>query len=346
LQVSADSVKGNQWFDLYDKTGRLFASVNPNGQNLGKVSLSIRNYGRGSAVIPATQNDTKFMSRYVDFQSSLMNEFASPVSLRIYYLNDEFNEYKTATNLPNLTINDFNIVHYDGIREDCGFENNDNFTAGESSVIYKNVKGNQIAKDFFYLQFDVNKFSENGATANDFAEIIFSSKETENQTVQLNWQSKYEINAEKYIVERSSDCIKFNKISEVKAKGIGSVYEYIDFQPLSDKSCYRLVYVNKDGVKKYLDAIDVNFTDKNPVCSVFANHWAKGDEINLYLRNIKEKEIKLYDMRGQKFPFSMIKNEAQIIKIRPDIHLSKGIHFVVVIGEDGKKCVQKVMINP
>jgi hypothetical protein len=90
----------------------------------------------------------------------------------------------------------------------------------------------------------------------------------------------------------------------------------------------------------------VNFTDKDPVCSVFTNHWAKGDEINLYLRNIKEKEIKLFDIRGQKFPFSLIKNEAQIIKIRPDIHLSKGIHFVVVIGEDGKKCVQKVVVNP
>lgn len=346
LQVSADSVKGNQWFDLYDKTGRLYASVNSNGQNLGKVSISIRHYGRGSAAIPQTQNDTKLMSRYVDFQSSLLNEFDKPVSLRIYYLNDELNEYKTATNLPNLTIDDFNIVYYDGIREDCGFENNDNFAAGESSVIYKNVTGNQIAKDFFYLQFDVNEFSENGATANDFAEIILSGKETENQTVQLNWQSKYEIKAEKYIVERSSDCKDFTNISEVKANGISSIYEYIDFQPLAGKNCYRLVYIDKDGIKKYLDAIEVNFTDKDPICSVFTNHWAKGDEINLYLRNIKEKEIKLFDMRGQKFPFSIIKNEAQIIKIRPDIHLSKGIHFVVVIGEDGKKCVQKVIINP
>jgi hypothetical protein len=346
LQVSADSVKGNQWFDLYDKTGRLYASVNSNGQNLGKVSISIRHYGRGSAAIPQTQNDTKLMSRYVDFQSSLINEFDKPVSLRIYYLNDELNEYKTATNLPNLTINDFNIVHYNGISEDCGFENNDNFAAGESSVIYKNVKGNQIAKDFFYLQFDVNEFSENGVTANNFAEIILSGKETENQTVQLNWQSKYEIKAEKYIVERSSDCKDFTNISEVKANSMSSIYEYIDFQPLAGKNCYRLVYIDKDGIKKYLDTIEVNFTDKDPVCSVFTNHWAKGDEINLYLRNIKEKEIKLFDMRGQKFPFSLIKNEAQIIKIRPDIHLSKGIHFVVVIGEDGKKCVQKVVVNP
>ena len=102
------------------------------------------------------------------------------------------NDYKTATNLLNLTIQDFNIVHYDGIREDCGFENNDNFNAGSSVVIYKNVVGNQVAKDFFYLQFDVNEFSENGATANDFTEITFSGKVTEEKTVKLNWQSKFE----------------------------------------------------------------------------------------------------------------------------------------------------------
>jgi hypothetical protein len=346
LQVSADSVKGNQWFDLYDSAGHLYASINPNGLNLGKVSISIRHYGQGSAAIPATKNDTEFMARYVDFQSSLLKEFNSPVSLRIYYENNELKDYKTATDLPNLTINDFNIVYYDGIREDCEFENNDNFVEGESYVIYKNVVGNQIAKDFFYLQFDVNEFSENGATANDFTEITFSGKETENQTVALNWQSKFEIKAEKYILERSADCENFDKIGEIKANGISSNYENIDFQPLVGKNCYRLVYIDKDGTKKYLDAIEVNFTDSNPICSVFPNPWVKGDEINLYLRNIKEKEIKLYDMPGQEFSFNMNKNEAQIIKIRPDVHLSKGIHFVVVVGEDGKKCVQKVVINP
>jgi len=346
LQVSADSVKGNQWFDLYDKTGRLYASVNPNGLNLGKVSVSIRHYGRGSTAIPATKNDTKLMARYVDFQSSLLKEFGTQVSLRIYYENSELNDYKTAVNLPNLTINDFNIVHYDGIKEDCGFENNDNFVEGESYVIYKNVTGNQITKDFFYLQFDVNEFSENGATANVFTEITFNGKETDSHTVQLNWQSKYEIKAEKYILERSSDCKNFTKIAEVKANGTSSIYESIDFQPLAGKSYYRLVYIDKDGTKKYLDAVEVNFIDTDPICSVFPNPWTKGDEISLYLRNIKEKEIKLYDMRGKEFSFNINKNESQIIKIRPDVHLSKGIHFLVVIGEDGKKCVQNVVINP
>ena len=346
LQVSVDSVKGNQWFDLYDTAGRLYASVNPNGQNLGKVSISIRHYGRGSAAIPATKNDTKLMARYVDFQSSILNEFPSPVSLRVYYLNEELNEYKTATNLTNLSINDFNIVHYDGVREDCGFENNDNFAEGDSYVIYKNVIGNQLAKDFFYLQFDVNAFSENGATANDFTEITFSGKETEAQTVQLNWQSKFEVKAEKYILERSADCKNFVPMAEVKANGTANLYENIDFQPLAGKSCYQLVYVDKNGTKKYLDAIEVNFTDATPICSVFPNPWNKGDEVNLYLRNIKAKEIKLYDMLGKSLLFSLEKEDSKIIKIRPEVHLTKGIHFLVVVGEDGKKCVQKLVINP
>ncbi|GAB2647253.1 hypothetical protein GCM10027035_46060 [Emticicia sediminis] len=346
LQVSADSVRGNKWFDLHDNSGRIYASVNPNGLNLGKVSISIRHYGRGSSAIPATKNDTKLMARYVDFQSSLLSEFPIDVSLRIYYLNEELNEYKTSTNLPNLTINDFNILHYDGIREDCGFENNDNFSEGDSYVIYKTVIGNQIAKDFFYLQFDVNKFSENGATANDFTEISFSGKEIEAQSVQLNWQSHYEIKADKYILERSEDCKNFVKIGEIKANGSASTYESVDYQPFAGKNCYRLVYIDKDGTKKYLDAIEANFTNTDPICSVFPNPWTKGDEINLYLRNIKAKTIKLYDMSGKDLSFSTSKNESQVITIRPDVHLTKGIHFVVITGEDNKKCVQKVVINP
>ncbi len=346
LEVSADSIKGNQWFDLHDKAGKLYASVNPNGIDLGKVSISISHYGRGSAAIPSTKNDTKLMARYIDFQSSILNKFPSSVSLRIFYQNDELEDYKTATNLPNLTINDFNIVHYDGIREDCGFENNDNFLEGESHVIYKNVLGNRITKEFFYLQFDVNDFSENGATANDFTEITFSGQETEQQTVQLNWQSKFEVKAEKYILERSEDCKNFVRIGEIKANGTSSIYENTDFQPLTGKNCYRLVYIDKDGTKKYLEAIEVNFTDTSPICSVFPNPWIKGDEISLYLRNIKEKEIKLYDMLGHSLSYNLNKNDNQIIKIRPDVYLSKGVHFVVIIGEDGKKCVQKIVINP
>ncbi len=346
LQVSADGVKGNQWYDIYDNAGKLYASVNPNGLDLGKVSASIKHYGRGSGAIPATKNDTKFMARYIDFQSALLKNFEKPVSLRIYYQNAELNEYKTATNLPNLTINDFNIVHYDGKNEDCGFENNDNFNEGNSVVIYKNVVGNQIAKDFFYLQFDVNEFSENGATANDFTEITFSGKETADKMVNLNWQTKFEVKAEKFILERSTDCQKWVSLGEIKANGINSNYEKVDSQPLSGKSCYRLVYVDKDGTKKYLDPIEVNFTDTTPICSVFPNPWTMGDEVKLYLRNIKEKEIKLYDLIGQEYSFDLEKDELGIIHIRPDSYLTKGTHFVVITGEDGKRCIQKVVINP
>lgn len=346
LQVAADSVKGNKWYDLYDNLGRLYASVNPNGLNLGKVSIFIRHYGRGSFAMPATQNSTSFMARYIDFQSSLLDKFPNSVSIKIYYLNEEFQEYKTAINLPNLTINDFNIVHYDGIKEDCDFKNNENFIAGNSVVIYKNVVGTQIAKDFFYLQFDVNEFSENGATVNDFTEASFTGKETESKTVQLNWQTKFEIKAEKFILQRSVDCKTWATLGEIKANGISSNYQQLDPQPLRGKSCYRLIYIDKDGTKKYLDPIEVNFSDVAPVCDVFPNPWTKGDVINLYLRNIKEKDIKLYDLLGRETSIDWEKDDFGIIKIRPKDFLLLGTHFVIVIDENGKRCLQKVVINP
>jgi hypothetical protein len=331
---------------LYDAGGRLYASVNPNGLDLGKVSVLVRHYGRGSAAIPATKNDTKFMARYTDFQSSLLQNFEKSVSLRVYYENAELNEYKTAANLPNLTINDFNIVHYDGVREDCGFENNDNFVEGNSVVIYKNVIGSQVTKDFFYLQFDVNEFSENGATANRFTDVTLAAKETTEKTIKLNWQTKFEIKADKFILQRSADCTKWISLGEIKANAVNGSYEQFDNQPLSGKNCYRLIYIDKDGTKKYLDPIEFTFTDTAPVCSVFPNPWTRGDVVKLYLRNIKEKEIKLYDLVGQQYSFDWKKDEFGIIHLRLDSPLTAGTHFVVVVGEDGKRCIQKVIINP
>ncbi|WP_435354540.1 hypothetical protein [Emticicia sp. SJ17W-69] len=346
LQVSADSVVGDKWYDLYDNRGSLYASVNPNGLNLGKVTLSIRHYGRGSNAIPTTKNETRLMARYVDFQSSLLEKFEKPVSLRVYYSNDELSEYKVATKLPNLTINDFNIVHYDGIREDCGFENNDNYVEGNSVVIYKNVLSNQITNDFFYLQFNVNEFSENGATANDFTDLTISAKETNDETIKLNWQTNFEVKEDKFILERSADCLNWASLGLIKANGSNSSYEKIDNQPLGGKNCYRLVYIDKDGTKKYLDPVEVALLDQTPVCSVFPNPWTIGDEVNLYLRNINAKEIKLFDLIGQQYSFNWEKDKLGIIHIRPYTYLNKGLHLVLVIDENGKQCLQKIVINP
>ncbi|MFY7912159.1 MAG: hypothetical protein ACOVO2_21520, partial [Emticicia sp.] len=342
LEAVADSVNGNKWFNLFDSYGRLYASINPNGQNLGRITLKIRHYGNGEDKIPTTSFGTRLMSRYFDINSSVKDSFDIAVSLRLYYLNNELNDYKKATKLSSLTINDFNIVHYDGVRENCGFEDNDNFKEGISEVLYKNIVGKVFTNESFYLQFDLNRFSEVGATANKYMTTTqFDVNKKDEKSASVTWQTNLEIQGNYYIIERSSDCKNFVEIGQVLSKTAGSSYEFIDNFPNGGVNCYRIVYVDKDGTRKVLDPKQVEF-DKTPYCVSFPNPVPNRMDFNVYFRNIKAKEIKFYDTLGQELGFDSSLSGPNIYRIKSE-SLIRNVNYLVIIGDDGRRCIMRVV---
>ncbi len=346
LEVSADSVKGNRWFDLYDGNGRLYASINPNGMNLGRVTLKIRHYGNGWENVPTTPLGTKLMSRYYDLKSSVRNTFADTlVSTRIYYTYDELSDYKTATKLSNLTINDFNIVRYNGINENCGFEDNDNFNHdGYSEVLYKGILGKEVNQAAYYLQFNLDRFSEVGATANKFALLSECASELveNNKAVRISWLSGLEVRYDKYIVQRSKDCKTFETLAEIDAKGAGIAYEYIDHLPYGGNSCYRLVYVDKDGTHKVMDVKKVS-NGNDTFCKVYPNPIEDYQNINLYIRGIEAKEIQMFDAIGQQVGVDWILNNySNVYRIIPSVDIHS-LNVIIVTDKNGNKCIVKVI---
>jgi hypothetical protein len=341
LIASADSVKGDKWFNLYDKYGRLYASINPNGQNLGKVNLQIRHYGNGASNIPVTTFGTKLMSRYYDIKSSLKDSFDVAVSVRIYYLNTEMNDYKKSANLPLLTINDFNIVHYEGVRENCGFEDNDNFTSGRSEVLYKNIIGKTFTSESFYLQFNLTHFSEIGATANKYATtLVYDINKRDEKSAIVTWKTDIEIRSNYYIIERSKDCTHFEEIGRVTAAGTGNAYEFVDYFPMGGINCYRIIYVDKDGTRKVFDSKQIEF-DNIIQCVVYPNPLISFPDFDLYFRNIDVKEIKMYNILGQNISFEYRMKEIGLYKITTLTPLhDTGI--VVIYDDKGNRCVVKV----
>ncbi|MEA5461908.1 hypothetical protein VB796_22755 [Arcicella sp. LKC2W] len=341
LVASVDSVQGNKWFNLYDKYGRLYASVNPNGQNLGQVTLQIRHYGNGAPKIPITLFGTQLMSRYYNIKSSLKDSFDVAVSVRTYYLNTEFNDYKKATNLPLLTINDFNIVHYEGVRENCGFEDNDNFTNGISEVLYKNIIGKTFTPESFYLEFNLTHFSELGATANKYATaIVYDVNKRDEKSAIVTWETDIEIRSNYFIIERSKDCVHFEEIGRVTAVGTGNKYEFIDNFPMGGINCYRIIYIDKDGTRKVFDPKQVEF-DNLIQCSVFPNPLLSFPDFNLYFKNIEVKEIKIYNVLGQNISFDYSIKETGLYKISTMTPLHH-TGFVVIYDDKGNRCVVKV----
>ena len=84
---------------------------------------------------------------------------------------------------------------------------------------------------------------------------------TNNETVDIKWETANEINANQFIVERSADAIIFNALGTIAARNNGGIeqkYMITDPHPLIGTSYYRLKQIDKDGVFTYSKIAPVN----------------------------------------------------------------------------------------
>lgn len=81
-----------------------------------------------------------------------------------------------------------------------------------------------------------------------------------NNTVNLVWSTVDEINVDGFDVERSNNARDFSSIGKIAANNSVSYnnYSYIDQQPLSGVSYYRLKMIDKDGTFKYSNIVSMN----------------------------------------------------------------------------------------
>jgi hypothetical protein len=96
------------------------------------------------------------------------------------------------------------------------------------------------------------------------ADLLDFNAEVVDKQVDLTWKSKSNIPVRKFIVQRSSDGIKFSDIGEVDASA-NSIHEiqYKDFdtKPLAGTSYYQIKQVNLDGSYKYSIPVKIEYTD-------------------------------------------------------------------------------------
>jgi N-acetylneuraminic acid mutarotase len=90
--------------------------------------------------------------------------------------------------------------------------------------------------------------------------LSFSAK-VAHSSVQLDWSTALELNNSHYEIERSADAQLFVKIGSVSASASPNIkndYRYVDLQPLSGTSFYRLKQVDFDGKFSYSSIIQIN----------------------------------------------------------------------------------------
>jgi len=122
----------------------------------------------------------------------------------------------------------------------------------------------------------------------------------QNNEVQLQWRTAGEINSDYFSVERAAENKEWESITKVSATNNAeqeTAYYYIDENPISGSSYYRLKIVDLDGTIEYSEVEAINISPSS--FSVSPN--PAFDRIDLYHFPYASKELQLYDLLGHNY---------------------------------------------
>jgi hypothetical protein len=143
---------------------------------------------------------------------------------------------------------------------------------------------------------------------NPILPVELSSFTADNQgrDVELNWETKSEINSASFVVERqNTNKNSWESIGSVLASGTSTVahkYSYTDTKLNSGKYSYRLKMVDNDGTFKYSDVIETEIAlPKNYAISQnYPNPFNPTTRIDYQLPFDSKVSIELYGITGEK----------------------------------------------
>ncbi len=260
------SAVGNNFIPLADSSGRIIAEVNPKGVNMGTLTVSMKHSAPGAANIPVSNIGVVNMPRYFNFKSSsyAIAPFPNPVTVRLYYLNSEFDDYKIATNQPFLTIADLKVSHYDGINQDC--ESYNNSTAIDTLQL---TGWGYAGANAFYIDVQTNRFSEFGVSGQLKVlpvKWLYANASRKNKTIEINWKVAEEQNSAGFEMLKSNDGISFKTIATIASKGNSSqpvAYTFTDenIAETTPYFYYRIKQTDKDRRFSLSNMMKVKATD-------------------------------------------------------------------------------------
>jgi hypothetical protein len=213
-----------------------------------------------------------------------------------------------ATNVPGLTVTPAASTFYVMEQTVCGNYSRD--------TVYVNVG----AVPLTITKYEVG--SKNGAVVN-------------------NWHTANEVNVSHFNVQRSNDGTNFYTIQKTTAKNNSyNEYSFMDRQPLTGTSYYRLECGDKDGKLTYSKTLSIAVSHKPLAVSIYPNP-ARG-KVNIVSSN-SINELTITDLVGRAV---LKKQYNQLTYLELDIaSLPKGIYLLKVLGNDGGWQVQKLVVE-
>ncbi|HVZ97031.1 MAG TPA: T9SS type A sorting domain-containing protein, partial [Chitinophagaceae bacterium] len=301
--VPSQNVSGNNWID-FNINGNRIASINPNGQNLGSTSVSV--YFNNGAV--RTSNNQYYLDRNIVIQPT--NQPTADVGVRYYFTDSEANRLIYATGCP--ACSGIYDAYDAGITKFSGTLSEENGTLADNITgLYNFITPDSVSvipnDNGYYAAFHVNSFSEfwiDSGGRSGLSPLLITLADfiatKDNNNAMLNWTTIRESDANKFVIERSSNGINFTDIGEVAAMGNanpGNAYRFIDATPLPGINYYRLRLVDNSNNVTYSLVRQLTFNNMVSAVKVFPNPVTQG---TMTVSTADEcRQIELLDIIGQ-----------------------------------------------
>lgn len=130
--------------------------------------------------------------------------------------------------------------------------------------------------------------------------LSFTAKADGNR-VQLAWTTTWERDADRFVVDHSTDLTEFGTVGEVLARGTTDFrqdYGLTDPNPRPGPNYYRLRQIDRDGTAHSFRPVSVIIRTDEPAISVYPNPAEPG-RIHLRLWNVGEATVRLLTSAGQ-----------------------------------------------
>ncbi len=160
----------------------------------------------------------------------------------------------------------------------------------------------------------------------------------------MQWSTTSEINADRFVMERSTEGTQFTMIDQVAASGSAHQYQLIDPLPLTGINYYRLKLVDLDGSVNVYPVKYLNFdTHEAKSFAVYPNP-VQGDVVNISLEGEGKRMLVLYNHLGQEVKKWSVDTDVTDMQLSLPAGLASGTYIISMITGKGVRS-ESVMVE-
>jgi hypothetical protein len=334
--ISPKANNNSDWVPLVDVAGNILASIKANGNDLGTTTVKLYS---NSGPVRTLPNNKKVLDRSLEIK--VEKQPVTPVDVRIYFSQAEFNALKAADN----SITDISSLNISKFSSGCGDALSGYNFIGQSTS--GSING------YHYIQFATSSFSEfylrGGVDPGLPVHFLSASAKRAGKDIMVNWKTATEQNNKGFEIEYSVDGLQFRSLSFVASKATAGNsnaaldYDFLHTGAPIQVGYYRIKQIDKDGTERFSNVLNVAAIsgEKLSITKVFPN--PSKDKVWLLINapNTEAVKLEISNMAGvvllqQKMELLTGENKTEISLDA----LASGIYLINIKDADGRKLAQ------